>query len=229
MSKDPKQYEMVVKKLLENKLSLWGLPDPKIYHLKKYRGASGQMYEIDISFEILFGGIQILILVECKCYKKAVGLDDVAEFAYKLRDIGAHKGIIVTTNGFQAGALKIAKREGIALVRAVSSWFVIAPCLTGERAEYVIYEETATMCGRFRPFGSYRLPKGSTYPPGTSVFSRYATGSLSESSNDAEVGFFPEIGGFYAEPMNIIRAAQIYCIEESIDSGILNDLKVIPL
>ena len=44
-----------------------------------------------------------------------VPVNDVEEFHSKLDDIGAHKGIIVTTVGFQRGAVQTAKARGIAL------------------------------------------------------------------------------------------------------------------
>jgi hypothetical protein len=53
--------------------------------------------------------------VECKHYKKKVPVDDVEEFHSKIDDIGAHKGIVITTVGFQVGAIKTAKARGIAL------------------------------------------------------------------------------------------------------------------
>ncbi|HSK74823.1 MAG TPA: restriction endonuclease [Thermoanaerobaculia bacterium] len=85
---------------------------------QKIRGASGQSHEIDLSFELQVAGVKVLFLVECKCYSRPVGVDEIAEFAYKLRDIGGNKGIFITTSRFESGALKIAKRERIALVIA---------------------------------------------------------------------------------------------------------------
>ena len=101
---NPKQYEIVVARMLRTKLAHDQGSDPVIKHREMYQGASGQRYEIDLSFESMIAGTKLLILVECKCYKRFVGVDDVAEFAYKVRDIGAHKGIIATTTGFQRGA-----------------------------------------------------------------------------------------------------------------------------
>jgi hypothetical protein len=40
------------------------------------------------------------------------------EFSYRLRDIGAHKGLIVTTQGFQERAVSVAKAERIGLLVA---------------------------------------------------------------------------------------------------------------
>jgi restriction system protein len=53
--------------------------------------------------------------VECKCYAHKVSVDDIEEFHSKIDDIGAHKGIMVTTVGYQEGAVKTARGRGIAL------------------------------------------------------------------------------------------------------------------
>ncbi len=80
-----------------------------IHHKKKYKGKrSGQNYEVDLSFDFEKVGVAFLVLIECKYYAKKVGVDDVAEFAFKIDDIGAHKGVLVTTQGFQKGVFKIA-------------------------------------------------------------------------------------------------------------------------
>lgn len=56
-----------------------------------------------------------MVLVECKSYNHRVPVDDVEEFHSKLDDIGAQKGIMVTTLGFQNGAIKAARGRRIAL------------------------------------------------------------------------------------------------------------------
>jgi len=70
---------------------------------------------VDVSFDGQLLGARILGLVECKCYKSRVEVSDVEEFHSKHDDIGAHKGIMFTTVGYEAGAKKVAKGRGIAL------------------------------------------------------------------------------------------------------------------
>lgn len=117
----------MVKSLLQAKLKDDGLSKLCAFHLKKYRGKSGQEHEIDVSFEVALGELDLLILVECKEYARKVGVEDIMTFSYRMQDIGAHKGLIVTTTGFQEGAVKIAKAQRIGLLVAVkgkivSSW-----------------------------------------------------------------------------------------------------------
>ena len=76
---------------------------------------SGRKIKVDVSFEAQLLGARILGLVECKCYKSRVEVSDVEEFHSKVDDVGAHKGIMFTTVGYEAGAVKVAKGRGIAL------------------------------------------------------------------------------------------------------------------
>ncbi|WPV00886.1 ImmA/IrrE family metallo-endopeptidase [Mucilaginibacter sp. cycad4] len=61
----------------------------------------------------------ILSIIECKHYNHRVTVDDVEEFESKIRQIGEHdtKGIIVTNNQLQSGALELAKSLKIGVVR----------------------------------------------------------------------------------------------------------------
>ena len=58
----PADYERLVKSLMNTEFD--GM-DAKAFHLKKYMGKSGQPYEIDISFEVRIGTLELTILVEC--------------------------------------------------------------------------------------------------------------------------------------------------------------------
>jgi restriction system protein len=87
-----------------------------VYHNKTYTGrVSRRKIKMEVSFEGQLLGARILGLVECKCYKSRVEVSDVEEFHSKVNDIGAHKGIMFTTVGYEAGAKKVAKGRGIAL------------------------------------------------------------------------------------------------------------------
>jgi len=86
------------------------------YRNKTYTGrVSRRKITMEVSFEGQLLGVRILGLVECKCYKSRVEVSDVEGFHSKLDDIGAHKGIMFTTVGYEAGAKNVAKGRGIAL------------------------------------------------------------------------------------------------------------------
>ena len=117
------EYELLVMSFLSAKLGSFPTDNgiasaSEVFHHKKYEGMSGFSHEIDLSFECDVVGSRILTLVECKCYSSKVKAEEVLEFLGRIRDIGAHKGILVTTTGFQKGAVAIAKAHNIALVIA---------------------------------------------------------------------------------------------------------------
>lgn len=78
-------------------------------------------YQIDIYAEFTAMSVTFKVLCECKQYSKPVGRDKVAELHSKLESIGAHKGILLSTSGFQSGAVEFAKAHGIALIQVYDS------------------------------------------------------------------------------------------------------------
>jgi len=110
MTSTPYEYEQFTQRVIE---SLVGVI---VHHQRVYIGRISQReIKVDVSFNYTVAGANLLFLVECKCYSHSVPVDDVEEFHSKIDDIGAHKGIMVTTVGFQEGAVKTARGRGIAL------------------------------------------------------------------------------------------------------------------
>ncbi len=111
MTTASENYELFIKRVME---SLVGVT---VHHQRIYTGrVSKRDIKVDVSFNYTIAkGADVLFLVECKCYNHSVSVDEVEEFHSKIDDIGAHKGIMVTTVGFQEGAIKTAKGRGIAL------------------------------------------------------------------------------------------------------------------
>lgn len=97
-------------------------------------------------------GARILCIVECKCYSKRVGVADVEEFHSKLDDIGAHKGIMITTIGFEAGAKKAAEGRGIGLL--ILGENQAAGAIRIERKSATRPQESAVLQGAFYPHGA---------------------------------------------------------------------------
>lgn len=117
---DPLDFELMVGNLLASLLIYEQAAPIEIHHRRKYPGKrSGHEHEIDLSFSTEVAGTTVLVLVECKAYRRRVPIEDVLAFAERIDDIDAHKGILVTLRGFQPGAERIAKARGIALVVAV--------------------------------------------------------------------------------------------------------------
>ena len=110
MTKESDLYETFTQDVIS---SLVGVD---VYHQKVYTGRVSQRdIKVDVSFNYSVAGSKLLFLVECKYYRHSVSVDEVEEFHSKIDDIGAHKGILVTTVGFQEGAIKTAQGRGIAL------------------------------------------------------------------------------------------------------------------
>lgn len=82
--------------------------------------AHDSTYQIDVlaKFQAL-GGADFIVLIECKKYRSAVKRELVQVLHDKVISIGAHKGILFATTGFQSGAIKYAKSHGIALVSII--------------------------------------------------------------------------------------------------------------
>ena len=72
-------------------------------------------YQIDVYATFRFMELDFKVLCECKQFKSPVKRDVVALLDGKIRSLGAQKGIICSTSGFQKGAIKYAKEHGIAL------------------------------------------------------------------------------------------------------------------
>lgn len=119
-ARDWEKYEREIGIFLRGKLLRWFPHLPKksitVHSKKVYPGAKGS-YEIDASAEIHLPSLTLLFLVECKHWSAAVSQDTVLALVSKLQDLGAHKGIIVTKRGFQRGAVRVARANGIALWR----------------------------------------------------------------------------------------------------------------
>lgn len=107
---------------VEGNSELWIVPKGShTFHHKKYKyDYHPDTYaDIDLSIEEAYGAniSKFIIVIECKCYTHAVGIDEVQEFVTKIGDLNATKGIFITNNRFQSGALACAKKHNIALVR----------------------------------------------------------------------------------------------------------------
>jgi len=110
MSSTSYKYEQFTQKVIE------ALVGVDVHHHRVYVGRISQRkIKVDVSFNYTIASANVLFLVECKCYNRSVPVGDVEEFYTKINDIGAHKGIMVTTVGFQEGAIKTARGYRIAL------------------------------------------------------------------------------------------------------------------
>lgn len=110
MTKESDGYEVFTQKVFSELVGV------EVHHQRIYTGKVSQRnIKVDVSFNYSVAGSDLLFLVECKHYAHPASVDDIEEFHSKIDDIGAHKGVMVTTVGYQDGAIKTARGRGIGL------------------------------------------------------------------------------------------------------------------
>ncbi len=107
-------FELWVKCLLES--SGEQLQDLKILHDEKIENHDGT-YQIDITIRFKAFGGKFLLLIECKHHKSPIKREVIQALRDKVQVLGAHKGMLFATVGFQRGAIQYAREHGITLIR----------------------------------------------------------------------------------------------------------------
>ena len=115
-SMTPTEFELHCMEILRGYAEEEKLPAFNIEHDVKLTASDGT-YQIDVYATYTALGAEMKVLAECKQYKKRVGRDKVEVLESRLRSLGAQKGILLSTAGFQSGAIDFAKAHGIALVQ----------------------------------------------------------------------------------------------------------------
>lgn len=78
-------------------------------------GRSGARHEVDVLAERSDGVTSYLLGVECKAWNLPIEKDVVAKLAFVIGDLGLHKGIVVSLEGWRLGAEQSAGQLGIEL------------------------------------------------------------------------------------------------------------------
>jgi len=91
-------------------------PGAQVTHDDHLRGRlSGELRQIDVSIRSQVAGHEILTIIDTKDYGHPAGIGEVDEFAGKVDDVGAHKGVLICRSGFTGPALLSARSRGIDL------------------------------------------------------------------------------------------------------------------
>ena len=77
--------------------------------------------EIDISIKQQVAQFPILVVIDCKDYADPVDVKAVEEFVGLYKDVRANKGVMVSSNGFTAAAINVAKNSGVDTLCLVDS------------------------------------------------------------------------------------------------------------
>jgi restriction system protein len=88
----------------------------EVVHNVKEKSENAE-YQIDIKVTFEFLGVDFVVLVECKKYNSGIKRELIQILNDKVKELGAHKGILVSSSGYQKGAIEYAKKHGIALIR----------------------------------------------------------------------------------------------------------------
>lgn len=111
-SKDPKwkQFETIIAEIHQQLA-----PNAVVHHNQQIIGKSGNPNQFDVTVSQKIGDYPILVVIECKDQKRAVGVGSVREFAERARDAGASLGVMISTSGFAKGAKAVAMQNKIIL------------------------------------------------------------------------------------------------------------------
>ena len=77
-------------------------------------GARG-VHEIDVWVQFKKFGLQVKWAVECKAWNTNVPKEKVLALQTMVNDIGADRGFLISTTGFQSGAIRASERTNITL------------------------------------------------------------------------------------------------------------------
>lgn len=119
----PEEYELYCTEVLKNYAAEEKLKDFSIHHNVVIPSDDGT-YQLDIYATFVALGVQFKVIAECKRYTNPVNREKVVVLADKVKSLGAHKGILISTSGFQSGAFEYAKKHGIALIQIVDKQVV---------------------------------------------------------------------------------------------------------
>lgn len=104
-----KRYEDAIASRLSR---LVNLPGAEVLVDQKLPGLiSGVERQIDVLLTGEIEGSSLMWIVDCKHYSKNIDIKDVETFLGMLKDVGAQKGILVTTTGYSDGAVRRARHD----------------------------------------------------------------------------------------------------------------------
>lgn len=115
----PTEFEELCLEILRSYAEAEHLLDFSIQHNVSIPADDGT-YQIDVYARFFAMGVEFKVIAECKRYSSPVSREKVAVLADKVKSLGAHKGIMISTCGFQSGAYEYAKKHGIALLQVIN-------------------------------------------------------------------------------------------------------------
>ena len=112
----PTEFEVLCLEILNSYAEVEHLSNFSLQHNAHIPTDDGT-YQIDVYASFTAMGVEFKVITECKRYSTPVSREKVAVLNDKIGSLGAHKGILISTCGFQSGAYDYAKKHGIALLQ----------------------------------------------------------------------------------------------------------------
>lgn len=116
----PTEFEIFCMDTLKAYAEKEGLKEFKIEHNKKIE-TYDSTYQIDVFAEYIALGCNHKVVIECKHQGDSIKRAIVTDLYTKIQSMGAQKGILISTSGFQKGAVRFAGAHGIALWQIVDA------------------------------------------------------------------------------------------------------------
>jgi hypothetical protein len=110
------EYEVFTQEIYKHLLKTEGLETITVQHDVLIKGSHGQEYQIDVYWEFMTAGVLNRVAIECKNYKDKVRVGKIRDFFGVVEDVGNIRGVVVSKQGFQSGAVQYALDHGIQLV-----------------------------------------------------------------------------------------------------------------
>ena len=95
-------------------------PDAEVLQDQLLPGSlTGTDRQIDVLIRQHVGQYEVLVVIDCKDWRRPVDVNGVGQFIDVVKDVGANKGVMVAAAGFSRAAKERAQRAGIELYRVV--------------------------------------------------------------------------------------------------------------
>ncbi len=115
---------------------------------KKVKGVRAT-HEVDVFVSFYRSGIECAWVVECKLWKTKVPKEKVMALKSIVDDVGADRGVIVSENGFQLGALDSARNSNITLVTSLEDFERTASTISHKESLTFLEDENGLPIYRF--------------------------------------------------------------------------------
>ncbi|WP_164779788.1 restriction endonuclease [Paenibacillus kobensis] len=122
-----------------------------IYCITKVQTNDGE-YQIDIIAEFVALSVDFKVIVECKRYTRPVEREKIVVLADKVRSLGAHKGVLISTSGFQSGATEYARQHGIALLQIFDKYVMHIQNSSNSPIDHILLMEFIKRSPKFNAY-----------------------------------------------------------------------------